>query len=255
MGITRVAIGSRLSKLKFRLNCASCSLLLLTIPVASALLQSCIPIYFRSHQPVGVRESSAPVVPAALSAPRGAGAISIVRPAGEAGNHELYRTIVPQVTGVGGAGGGIVFLIFEHRIFEMSADPAIWAADGLKARLENAGYDVRDANTVAAAATPIVVSIDVSTVSAEDIALEVGHEATCAVTVNAKIRIIDRQQSQFERDYIGKGQQPASCLQEPTISLALRKALDDLLDRAFPDLAPVLARAEQATASRASQAR
>jgi hypothetical protein len=247
----------KVSRRKFQLSCADCSCLrLLTILAASALLQGCIPIYVRTHQSVPVRESSVPVVPAALSAPKGAGAISIVRPAAEAGNHELYRSIVPQVAGVGAAAGGIVFLIFEHRIFEMSADPAIWAADGLKARLENAGYDVRDVDTVAAAATPIVVTIDVDTVHAEDIAAEDEHESACAVTVDAKIKVIEQQQSRFERNYEGKHQQAAiSCLQKPTISLALRKALDDLLDHAFPEIAPVLASAAQAHASLEGQSR
>lgn len=203
-----------------------------------------------------MRESSAPVVPAALSAPRGAGAISIVRPAGEAEKHELYRAIVPQASGVGGPGGGILLLIFEHRIFEMSIDPAIWAADGLKARLENAGYNVRDVDTPAAAATPIVVSVDVGVVHAEDIAAENQQESACAVTVDATIKIVKQRQSLFQRDYKGRHQQAAiDCLQEPTISLALRKALDDLLDHAFPDLATVLAHAAQATVPQESQGR
>lgn len=221
-------------------------LIFLAVLTACVSLQGCIPIYYRSHEQVPLLEPSTPVVSAALSAPRGAQAVSIVRPSPEPGAHELYRAMRPLIGGFGGPGGGIIIVVLAHRTFELSADPTIWAADALKARLENAGYKVRDVDTSATATTPIVIRIAISTVSAEPGIAETGHKGACAVTVNARINIVEEEQSVFNKSFEGMYQQPAqSCLDSDVISLALKKALENLLDNAFPVIAPVLAHATQ----------
>lgn len=213
------------------------------------LSQGCIPVYMPVEKSIYLQEPSVPMVPAALLAPKAAQPISVIRPIRANWGEEIHRRGEVYTTGFAAVGGGVEFLVFEDQHFVPSVDPAVWVADGLIAGLENAGYQVKGPGGLASSLTPVAITVDVKELSAKD--MGGAGSPGCEARIVAEIRVLAQRKPVFDRTYYGEHRTWRFCTDDfaltlgtppdPEMGPATRKALENLLDQAVPQLAAVLA--------------
>lgn len=172
--------------------------------------------------PVAIQPSTVPP-----ASPESTNIVTITRP----------QDLRPDPTTIGNIRNGYGMVTAQIR---SNNDVALWVANSLGAGLEQAGFRVERAETIETAQTPLAMDIGVSRVFAEH--TPGFFTLTGKGDVAAQIEVYRRGQRILRRVYAGKyettdlmAMTSASEYQE-----FLNKAMEDLLQKAIPDLSHVL---------------
>jgi hypothetical protein len=179
------------------------------------------------------RATILPVVAADREAAPNAQPLSLVRPRDRRENPALSNVFEASA-----------FPITVHQTF-VAENAAVWAGNGLVDGLENAGYKVERTNSVEAAVTPVVITVDLTKLSSVPISgIKIDGECTIKLAIGVRVIKAGRVLSDSQYESEGK-QQGGTCFDADTLNLACRKALEALLTKAVPEIGLTLHAATQ----------
>jgi hypothetical protein len=183
---------------------------------------------FNPKHPVELSPAQVIPIPSAeLQAPRNALPVAMTRPRDLRSGQEVHRTYdVPLFP---------IPIAITHS-FLAEGDAGVWVGNGLSSGLENAGYRIEHVEKAADAKTPVVVSLDVTSLEAK--AASHWFSIGCTGMIAAQIKIAKSGQPVFDRAYDAQAEEPGTC--PASASKALTKALEKLLDQAVPQVAASL---------------
>jgi len=218
------------------------AVILCSAVIAIATAPGCIPVYVPHRETVELQPPVTPLAPAEELAPAQACPISLA-PVKSDSSTKLGSRLGFIFGAVAAPTGGFFVLILPQSFFVVSEDPSIWAAEAVATALENAGYAVNRIDNPEAASLPVLVTVEVQQVSLENYRFE---EKKCDAEVDARIMVKSRGQLIFDKVYKGQHWHEGEC--GYVVALTPSLALEDLLTKATPELALVLARATVAGA-------
>jgi hypothetical protein len=166
-----------------------------------------------------------PIPTANVQAPKNALPVAMTRPRDLRSGQEVNR--IYDIS---------LFPIVITHSFLTEGDAGVWVGNGLSSGLENAGYRIEHVEKAADAKTPVVVSLDVTSLEAK----MASHWfiAGCTGAIAATITIAKSGQPVFDRAYDAQAEESGPC---PTsASAALTKALEKMLEQAVPQVAASL---------------
>lgn len=219
------------------------------IAAVAITLSACVPIPYTKTYPLSLAVPPASPVQGSLFAPSGAPTISV---SGSVDSELAKVSPGDADLRLEGALGG-AFLFIEIKKFKSDRDLGAWARDGLANKLEAAGYRVQ---RVDAAAGPILVTIDVTGLSAKSTAshgppgihVYFGanppiEPATCSVELSATIKVLKNGEPVFSNSYLNSDQKVGAMCGEyhgMYLEETITKAFEKLLAQAVPELTPSL---------------
>jgi len=200
------------------------------------------PIYTAKH-PVELNPAQAiPVLPQTAQAPKDAIPVAITRPRDLRPDQEVHQLQVLPI---------FPLPVSITHSFVAEGDAGVWVANALSAGLENAGFDIQHVEKATEAKTPVVVSVDVTSLKAENAVY--WTSVGCKGLISAQVQVTKSGQSVLDRTYSGEHEENGPCHQNA--SEALKQALEKLLETAVPEIAASLSKITQPSAVQAASPR
>lgn len=130
-----------------------------------------------------------------------------------------------------------------------AGDPALWVGNAIAAGLENNGYHVAKVEALKDALTPLAIEVVLTTLVTS---VETGFfTVTGKNVVVAKVSIYSSGQLLQQREYTGTASESSAQLRAHHLQSAVNLSLEDLLNKAIPDICAALAKARQTVAEQA----
>jgi hypothetical protein len=200
------------------------------LPYAAMLVLGVVSLCgcFSSRVPIDLDPATImPVIPAGREAPPAARPVSLVRPADARTNQNILVN-------------ANVGLLTRVDTFVAGNDPTVWVGNAFAAGLENAGYKVKRVDSIDAADTPAVVTISLTELtsgSRPGVSIHTSFSGVCPGNVVITVKLLKGSETLLDSGYHGESAQAGVCTDPTTLQSAEKKALEDVLAKAIPEIA------------------